>query len=116
METISPESQEALNQSYNYAANLLINQRKSGYETKNILIEQGLSEDIASMIVEKLEMQINDAEKDALRSQGKKDMLFGALWLIGGTVLTLANIGFIFWGAILFGGIQFVRGVINYCS
>lgn len=41
------------------------------------------------------------------------DMLFGALWFIGGVIGTVADIGYIFWGAILFGAIQFFKGVMN---
>lgn len=55
-----------------------------------------------------------DQMRAAFRERAKKDMLYGALWCIGGLVLTLAHIGFIFWGAILFGGIQFFRGLVNY--
>lgn len=116
MEATTIESQELINQHYNFAANLLLNQRKSGYETKNALIEQGLSSETASILVEKIEMQIQDAEYEAIQAKAKKDMLYGALWCIGGTVLTLSNIGFIFWGAIVFGGIQFFKGVISYSS
>ena len=50
---------------------------------------------------------------DIKKEKAKNDMLYGALWCIGGIVLTLAHIGFIFWGAILFGGIQFFRGLYN---
>lgn len=111
MENLPTESQEAtVNSLYNYAAQLLIVQKKESYEVKNALIEQGLSEENARTIVNNLESQIDDAH----REKAKKDMLYGALWCIGGTVLTLANIGFIFWGAIIFGGIQFFSGLINY--
>jgi hypothetical protein len=47
------------------------------------------------------------------KEKAKNDMIYGAIWCIGGTVLTLADIGYIFWGAILFGGIQFFRGLVN---
>ncbi|KAB1157952.1 hypothetical protein [Flavobacterium luteum] len=49
----------------------------------------------------------------AQKKQAENDMLYGALWCIGGIIATAAHIGFIFWGAILFGGIQFFRGLIN---
>lgn len=49
----------------------------------------------------------------ARRKKANSDMLYGALWCVGGIVATAANIGFIFWGAILFGGIQFFRGLTN---
>lgn len=112
METTNPESQEVVNQLYNYAANLLVHQNKSAYETTALLIEKGLSTENAEFIVDTIEGQIKEAKND----NAKKDMLYGALWCIGGTALTLANVGFIFWGAILFGGIQFFRGLINLNS
>ncbi len=40
-------------------------------------------------------------------------MLYDALWCIGGIIATVADIGYIFWEAILFGGIQFIKGVSN---
>jgi hypothetical protein len=43
-------------------------------------------------------------------------MIFGALWCIGGTVLTISNTGYIFWGAIVFGGIQFFKGLATTLS
>lgn len=49
----------------------------------------------------------------AKKKQAENDMLYGALWCIGGIIATAAHIGFIFWGAILFGGIQFFRGLVN---
>nr|WP_315251047.1 hypothetical protein [uncultured Flavobacterium sp.] len=42
-----------------------------------------------------------------------KDMIFGALWCIGGLIGSFANTGYIFWGAVLFGGIKFMRGLTN---
>ena len=55
---------------------------------------------------------------NVLRQQARKNMLHGAMWCIGGIVLTTASMNaagpggtyFIFWGAILFGGIQFLQG------
>ena len=53
--------------------------------------------------------QINKVKKD----QANKDMLYGALWCIGGIVMTVSDFGFYFWGAILFGGYQFLKGAMN---
>lgn len=112
METTNPEPQDVANQLYNYAANLLLNENKSAYETKAALVEKGLSTENAAVIVDNLEQQIQEAKHE----KAKKDMLYGALWCVGGTALTFANVGFIFWGAILFGGIQFFKGLINVNS
>ncbi|MFC0515122.1 hypothetical protein ACFFGT_12965 [Mucilaginibacter angelicae] len=98
-----------INEMYQYATNLFIG-GKNTYEVKTALLERGLDEGNADYIVEQLDLQINEARK----ARAKKDMLYGALWCAGGLILTLAHIGFIFWGAIVFGGIQFFRGVIAY--
>jgi hypothetical protein len=116
METLNPQpevtQQDAINQLYNFAANLLLNEKRTSEEVKTALVEKGLSEDAAYTIVNGLENEIHKAKKD----RATKDMIYGALWCVGGTIATLANIGFIFWGAILFGGIQFIKGLVNSLS
>lgn len=47
------------------------------------------------------------------KAEANKDMIYGALWCVGGIIATSANIVFIFWGAIVFGGIQFFKGLSN---
>jgi hypothetical protein len=57
--------------------------------------------------------------KKAKQEAGRKKMLFGAIWCIGGPLVTVftyqsASGGghyVIAWGAILFGAIQFLRGL-----
>lgn len=110
MENQAIEQSQAVNNWFNFTADLIVNQGKSAEQAKAALVEKGLSDSAAYTIVSNIEDQISDAKKE----QAKKDMLYGALWCVGGTVATLANIGFIFWGAILFGGIQFFKGLINY--
>src|SRR6188768_1425974 len=109
MENTGVSQPDAVSQIYNYAANLLLNENKNVEEVKDALVEKGLSADAAYTIVRSLEDQISQARKE----RATKDMIYGALWCVGGTIATVANIGFIFWGAILFGGIQFFKGVIN---
>jgi hypothetical protein len=97
-------------QVYQYAANLLVHEKKSADETIQSLTSMGVDAANAVEIVNNLQVQISDVKKE----KAKKDILYGALWCGGGIIATLANIGFYFWGAILFGGIQLVRGLINY--
>lgn len=59
---------------------------------------------------------LNTNESTLRRSKAEINMISGALWCVGGTALTLANFGLIFWGAILFGGVQFIGGLITYYS
>ena len=109
MEASQTTDQQPSDYLYQYAANLLINGNKSGAEVERLLLLKGLDADSASEVVRELETPIRDAKK----AQAKKDMLHGGLWCIGGTALTMAHIGFVFWGAIIFGGVQFIKGVTN---
>ena len=102
-------NQDQINQAYAYAADLLVNQKLSGDEARNGLLAKGIDSESASVIVENLEDQIKEAKK----SKANKDMLYGALWCVGGIIATVADIGFVFWGAILFGGIQFFKGLAS---
>ncbi|RZK59851.1 MAG: hypothetical protein EOO91_03740 [Pedobacter sp.] len=109
MERNDDDQQQVVNQVYDHAANLLVNHKMSAYETQNALMEQGLDEENAAIVVSNLEQQIQSAKKE----RANKDMLYGALWCVGGLIATFADFGFIFWGAILFGGIQFFKRVAN---
>jgi hypothetical protein len=109
MENKEDNVQSTVNQIYEYAVNLMVKEKKNAVETKQILIEQGLDEETASIVVSNLEGEIKEAKK----VQGNKDMFYGALWCVGGFVATAADIGFIFWGAIVFGGIQFFKGLFR---
>jgi len=94
---------------YQFAAESMIHRDKTAREVKMDLVKQGMDESNAQSIVDEVESQINNAHN----AKANKDMLYGALWVVGGLILTFAKIGFIFWGAILFGGIQFFRGLMN---
>ena len=109
MEENSKEQQEVVNEIYNYAAKLLVEDKKTPKTVEAILIKQGLDTESARAVVAHLEKEISSAKKDG----AKKDMLWGALWAIGGTIATVADIGYIFWGAIVFGLFQFGKGVVN---
>jgi hypothetical protein len=81
------------------------------------LAEQGLDAETAATIVGNLK----GAEVKANREAAQKNMLHGALWCIGGLVVTVATYRMasglgssrfvIALGAVLFGGVQFVRGL-----
>lgn len=108
MEQTQTDQQALVNQMYTYAANLFYS-GKNSYEVKTALIERGMDEANATYIADRLEQEVANARK----SKAQKDMLYGALWCVAGVILTFAHIGFIFWGAIVFGAIQFFKGVSN---
>jgi hypothetical protein len=84
------------------------------------LTQQGLDADAAATVVS----NVMHAKAIALKNAGRKNMLYGALWCIGGIFVTAlsyqaaANAGggrfVLAWGAILFGGIQFFRGMMQW--
>lgn len=84
----------------------------------NALIDSGLDHDVAAKVVQNVQNFIA-AFAQAVKSSGTKNALFGALWCVGGTAVTVltyeaASGGgtyVVAWGAILFGAIQTIRGL-----
>ena len=114
----APPREQAIDAAYGFAAQ----QMQYGVAPSGIrqsLTEQGLDAREASVVVHHLER----AHIEASKAAGRRNMVFGALWCLGGIALTAltyqaaANAGggrvVLAWGAILFGGIQFVRGLIQ---
>lgn len=93
-------------------------QMKNGAPPQQIqsaLVQKGLDQESAATVVSNL----TRLRSEAIREAGKKNMLYGALWCIGGIVVTAVtysaaapgDIYVVAWGAIVFGAIQFFRGV-----
>jgi hypothetical protein len=107
-------AQQFVREVYQRAATLA-NEGKSKDKIRTELSGMGLNEETASKVVE----NVFRLRKKAGREAGLKNAMVGAGWCVGGiavTVLTyeLASGGGFFvvtWGAILFGGIQFVKGL-----
>lgn len=115
---MSEQTQEEFVQAvYQHAADLMKKGAKNEAVVSN-LIEQGLDEESANTVVNNL-IEVRNKQK---KEQGKKNMLFGALWGVGGIIVTAATYGaasagghyVVAWGAIVFGVIQFFGGVLQY--
>ncbi|MCE9534168.1 MAG: hypothetical protein K8T89_24075 [Planctomycetes bacterium] len=87
-------------------------------EIERKLVDQGLEVETAAIVVSNL----TKAQADVIKEAGKKNMLYGALWCIGGILVTALTYGaaadgggkyVVAWGAILFGGIQFIHGLMQ---
>ena len=69
------------------------------------------------MVINNLHKQYNKEKKEA----SNKNMLYGALWCVGGILVTVltysaaSNGGtyVVAWGAVIFGAIQFFKGVFQ---
>jgi hypothetical protein len=107
-------TQEIVDSLYAFAAERLMNGTPPD-QIERELMDRGLDAEAARIIVSNLQQ----ARAKAMKEAGQKNMLFGALWCIGGIIVTAvtyqAAIGggsyVVAWGAILFGAIQFFRGL-----
>jgi hypothetical protein len=90
-----------------FVFHLIKEENKTEEEVVSTMLTYGYPEDYSRQIYTFVKNKIKQIENIPAR----KNMLYGALWCLGGTILTIADIGYIFWGAIVFGGIQFLKGV-----
>lgn len=109
MNTATEEQQESINQVYEFATTLLIKENRSIDYTKNALIEKGLDDASATVVITKIVNQVGKSKDNG----AQKDIIWGLVWCVGGLVATMADVGYIFWGAIVFGAIQFFKGLSN---
>lgn len=116
-EPTDEEIQKWVDDVYQYTIDQMVNNNVSASQMKSDLIQQGLSSDDAGMVVDNVVAEIAKAKKE----HGKKDMLYGALWCIGGIVVTVATYSaasgggtyVVAYGAIIWGAIQFFKGLFN---
>jgi hypothetical protein len=132
-----PGARQDMPAAYSYAAKLL-ESGSSPADVRRRLLEMGWDEKTASLCVVELlqarEGKVEEAsgsrrqsvalskqESQTLREIGQKNMLYGALWFLGGLVVTLLTFTaaqgggryVIAWGAVVFGAIQFMRGYVQ---
>jgi hypothetical protein len=110
------ESEHAAEGLCSFAA-LEIRKRKASTEIASSLTETNVQAERAALVVKAI-------RKAASKAAGKKNMLFGALWCIGGIIVTAVSYQVakglgggeyvIAWGAMLLGAIQFLRGYSQY--
>lgn len=93
-------------QAYSRTFRLLITENKLPPLVSEILQKEGHTEREAVRLIK----QVQQKTRKAPSPGGKRDIVIGGLWCAGGTILTVADFGLIFWGAILFGAFQMVRG------
>ena len=99
---------------YQAAANAM-SRGASPAEVENHLIQSGVRAEDAKTVVNHLQA----VRSDVLREAGRKEMIRGALWCVGGILVTAASYRaasrggtyVVAWGAIIFGAIKFFRGL-----
>ena len=116
MEKIN-NNQQKINQAYEYAINQIIHGGKHPNDVISELVIEGLAIEDAQAIVANIMHKMHEKQKQ----KSNKDILYGALWCLGGLLLTwitydAASKGgtyIVAWGAILFGALQFLKGVFH---
>ena len=107
-------AQQFIQEVYQRAAKLA-KEGKSKDKIQTELNAMGLNQETASVVIE----NVFRIRKKAHREAGARNILVGAAFCVGGIAVTaltyqMASGGGTFivaWGAILFGGIQFVKGL-----
>ncbi len=114
-----PDPEPAVESVYSVAAE----QMSRGVDASGIeklLTQRGLDADAAATVVSNLEQMKSRAH----REKGQKMMMYGAFCGIAGIVVTTLTYSMaasagggsfvVAWGAIIFGGIEFLRGFVEY--
>ncbi len=121
MENQNTQEHRNHNYFFNFASREMIANRKTAHETKQKLIEMGLSETEADNITFEVDSEISKVK----RKQTSKQMLWGLFWCIIGiaiTMITYNNASIrggsytVAYGAIIYGGFKFVWGFIDYAK
>ncbi|MBN1937834.1 MAG: hypothetical protein JW934_24480 [Anaerolineae bacterium] len=113
----SNASAQVSEDTYRYAAGL-IQSKLPRAQVQDRLVAQGLDRQTAADVVDNL----TRLHADARKKSAKKNMLYGALWCIGGIVVTVGTLALakgggsfvVAWGAIIFGAIQFFKGLFDF--
>ena len=124
MEENSPTQQEQdPNQLNERVKQMLTIEKRKPEEVVAQLVSEGVDQDSAMKLVNYAqggtggssdEEDMHYEEEDS--GSGVADMAIGAVVCIGGIVATAADIGYIFYGAIIYGGIKFFAGLVKTLS
>jgi hypothetical protein len=105
-EPLSPEEEKRI---HGIAASMIIEQKKSQEEAVESLVSNGVDRKSAISIAALIAYQHNKLIK---KYRAKKDMVYGALLIIAGTIALLVSFGYFFWGAIALGLFLILKGII----
>jgi len=117
-------TQQDPNQLYARVKHMLTVEKKNPEEIVDILMKEGVDQDSAAKLVNyaaggtggSVEDGEEYYEEEDDDGSGVMSMVIGGIFCIGGIIATVADIGYIFYGAIIFGGIQFIKGLIKVAS
>jgi len=109
---------------YHAIASEWLEQGKNVYDVQDELVAMGLTYAEATSITNEVR-GITPTAEESYSGNGQRNMLVGGLWCLGGilvTAVTYANASsgggryVVAWGAIVFGAVQFFKGLANLNS
>lgn len=120
--SIQDPTEEQIVQAIYALASEQIKSGSSEQEVQSMLVGKGLDQKSAATVIYNLTQARIRAE--AIHEVGRKSIFYGALWFIGGIVVTVVTYitaisgsgggtYFVTWGAVLYGAIQFIRGLMQ---
>jgi len=129
-EKLTPEEQKVIEELSEAVAYELAEGKDKGKIAKE-LVRQGWRKESADQFVNSTEARLkqyaeqykNSPEgRQAMAGKYKRHMLYGILWAVGGTVVTVVTysaargggVYVVAWGAIIFGIIDFFRGLFGW--
>lgn len=127
---LASEEQNAIEPLAQYVVQNLEKGNNKGGITKE-LVKLGWPKETAAQFIDNIEEELKRRAEEykktpegrqAMAAQYKRHMLYGILWVVGGTAVTIATYeaasegGFfiIAWGAIIFGIVDFFRGLFGW--
>ena len=125
-EELTPEEQKAMDELSEAVASELA-EGKSKEKIVKELVKQDWPEDSAIQFVNNIEQAISEYKdspegRNVLAGKYARHMVYGILWAVGGTIVTVATYEaasgggtyFVAWGAILFGIFDFFKGFFGW--
>ncbi len=126
---LTPEEQKAL-EDLNEAVAASLVQGTGKDKIVKELVKQGWNADEAADYVNAVEQSVNDYKnspegRKVIAGKYKRHMIWGLVWAVGGTIVTAATYSaasekgghyVIAWGAILFGVVDFFRGLFGWMN
>jgi hypothetical protein len=124
---LTPEDRKAVNDIFRVVSNQLAAGKSKASIVKK-MVKQQIPEEVAAGIVDQVQRAISEYEtspegRRAYAKMHARHMVYGALWVVGGTAVTLITYGaassgggtyIVAWGAILYGLFDFIRGLIGW--
>ena len=108
---------------YGYAASLM-RSGESSYKIEKTLVEKGLPQDVARTVVRNLEQERSRQMTQANRDAALRNMAVGGVICLIGLIISIGSYQaaasspsggsyVVAWGAVVFGGFQFLKGLFN---